>query len=358
MVKQKLLWFSFVLCLILCGCSWMDGEYLSVTSHQEQMGTNQSKDVSASNYLQLRNVLEDMVNSGLESSVINVSEYRQGMVERGIKTAAHYIEQLLPVGAYAVEKVEYEIGTVGGQPAVAVNISYIHGRSEIRSIEKARGMERAKQIVAEVLEQCNDGLVMQVVNFEETDWAQFVEDYAKQNPDSVMEVPQVAVGVYPDAGATRVVELKFTYQTSRDSLRHMQSMVQRIFESAALYVNAEDSDLVKYNQLYNFLMERTDYQIDTSITPAYSLLTHGVGDSEAFATVYAAMCTQAGLECMVVSGTRQGEPWFWNLICENGQYYHLDLLQSSAAGQFQKLTEEDMQGYVWDYSAYPGEKTE
>ena len=45
-------------------------------------------------------------------------------------------------------------------------------------------------------------------------------------------------------------------------------------------------------------MERYDYRIETSITPAYSLLRHGVGDSRAFAVVYAAMCQQAGLECL------------------------------------------------------------
>lgn len=357
-MKRKFLCLALAWCLALCGCSWMDGYYVSVTPHQEQLMSNQSGDVSASDYMQLRSVLEDLVDSGLESAVINVSEYQQELVEQGVKTAVHYIESLYPIGAYAVDRVEYEVGTMGGQPAVAVDISYVHGRSEIRKIEKARDMKRAEQIVAEVLEQCSEGVAMLVTNYVQTDWVQMVEDYSKLNPDAVMEVPQVAVGIYPDTGSNRVVELKFTYQTSRDSLRHMQTQVQRIFASAALYVNSDDTDSVKYNQLYNFLMERSDYQMDTSITPAYSLLTHGVGDSEAFAMVYAAMCRQAELECMVVSGTRQGEPWYWNIIQEDGRFYHLDLLQSSETGQLRKMAEAEMQGYVWDYSAYPGEKTE
>lgn len=354
-MKRKLLCMMLVFSLLLCGCGWMDGYYVSVTPHQEQLSANQSGDVSASDYLQLRAALENLVNSGLESAVINVGGYQQEMVERGIKTAVHYVQELYPLGAYAVDEVEYEIGTVGGQPAVAVNISYIHGRSEILKVQKARGMDRAEQIVAEVLEQCSDGVVMSVTGYEEMDWVQLVEDYAKLNPNKVMELPQVAVGIYPDAGTSRVVELKFAYQTSRESLRHMQTEVQRIFASAALYINSDASDSLKYAQLYNFLMERSDYEIEKSITPAYSLLNHGVGDSEAFAMVYAAMCRQAGLECMIVPGTRQGEPWYWNLIREDGIYYHLDLLQSSAAGQFRKMTDAEMQGYVWDYSAYPSE---
>ncbi len=47
------------------------------------------------------------------------------------------------------------------------------------------------------------------------------------------------VGLYPDSGTSRVVELKFTYQTSRDSLRQMQPQVQRVFDSAALYISSD-----------------------------------------------------------------------------------------------------------------------
>ena len=75
--------------------------------------------------------------------------------------------------------------------------------------------------------------------------------------------------------------------------------------------------------------------------------------SRAFATVFAAMCRQAGLECLTVSGTRNGEAWNWNLICEEGKYYHVDLLASSEAGELIRLTDQEMEGYVWDYSAYP-----
>ena len=100
-------------------------------------------------------------------------------------------------------------------------------------------------------------------------------------------------------------------------------------------------------------MERFDYKIETSITPAYSLLRHGVGDSRAFANVYGAMCRSAGLECLTVTGTRNGEPWTWNMICDNGIYYHLDLTRCKEDGSFCERAEGSMTGYVWDYSAFP-----
>ena len=109
----------------------------------------------------------------------------------------------------------------------------------------------------------------------------------------------------------------------------------------------------KASLLYSFLMERYDYKIETSITPAYSLLQHGVGDDRAFATVYAAMCEQSGLKCQVITGTRWGEPWSWNLIYVGGVYYHVDLLRCSKEGVFTTRMDADMAGYVWDFSAYP-----
>ena len=100
-------------------------------------------------------------------------------------------------------------------------------------------------------------------------------------------------------------------------------------------------------------MERFDYKQETSITPAYSLLRHGTGDSRAFAQIYAAMCRDSGLTCMSVTGTREGEPWTWNIILDGEAYYHVDLLRCSEIGKYQEWTDEEMEGYVWDYSAYP-----
>ena len=178
-----------------------------------------------------------------------------------------------------------------------------------------------------------------------------MEDYAEQNPDQIMELPQVTAYFYPEQGSDRVVDIRFVYQTNREALRQMQIYVQPVFRSAELYVSSEEeSDAVKYARLHTFLMERNDYKVETSITPTYSLLRHGVGDSRAFANVYAAMCRKAGLQCYVVSGTCNGEARFWNIIRDGDICYHVDLLNPSG---FARFTDQQMNGYVWDYSAYP-----
>lgn len=356
-VRGKRIVLIVLIALLLCGCDWMSGRYLSVTPHKEQNAGTQSKDRAASNYLQLRTVLEEMVDAGVENAVINVAEYRQELMDEGIANAVLYASERYPLGAWAVDKITYEIGAGGGQPAISVNISYIHGRSEIRKIKETDSMEKAQKTIITALEDCSDSVVVWVKDYYAMDIVQIVEDYMRENPNVIMEMPQVAVGIYPEAGSSRILEVKFTYETSRESLRQMQQQVRRIFASAQLYINSDASDAQKYAQLYTFLMERFDYEVQTSITPAYSLLSHGVGDCEAFASVYAAMCRQAGLDCRTVSGTKDGQSWHWNIIREGDVYYHVDLLRCSEIGQFLYFNDTDMQGYVWDYSAYGNVET-
>lgn len=351
-MKQSVFVLLLSVSLLLGGCTWMDGSYVSVTLHREQRQTNQTDVISASNYLELLEALKGVISEGTEVAAINVANYPEEAVDHGMQRAVQYAMINDPIGAYAVENILYELGTSSGKPAVSVSVTYHHPRSEIQRIRKAESMEQAEQEISQALEGYESALVMHIEGFEKMDFTQFVHDYSDIHPNTVMEVPQVTENVY-GTGRDRVVELLFTYQTSRDALRRMQSQVQPVFASASLYVSGDGEDHQKFSQLYAFLMERFDYKVETSITPAYSLLRHGVGDSRAFATIYAAMCRSAGLECMTVTGTRSGEPWTWNMVLDGEQYFHVDLLRSSEQGRFREYTDDAMENYVWDYSEYP-----
>ena len=351
-MKRKTIFLLLSLALLLTGCSWQDGYYVHVTDHREQKSSIQSEAVSAADHIQLYGILEDMIASGTESGIINVSEYDQEIVQNSMDIAVRHAERIYPIGAYAVEKIGYEFGDNSGRPAIAVKIEYRRSSTEIQRIRTVGTMEDARDVVEEALENCDSGVVMQIGAYKETDFSQIAQDYARTHPEQVMETPQVTAATY-GSGADRVVELTFTYQNSRDSLRSMKAQVQPVFESAVLYVSGEGAQSQKYAQLYAFLMERFDYTLETSITPAYSLLRHGVGDSRAFATVYAAMCRMAGMEAMTVTGTRNGSPWTWNIVLDNGNHFHVDLLRSNEIGGFREFTDGEMSGYVWDYSTYP-----
>jgi hypothetical protein len=352
---KRLLPVILAICLLLSGCGWLDGTYANVTPHHQQSVESDTQLEVAENYLQLRTALENMVAAGVESRVISVTNFRTEQLEDSVAMAVRYVKDSYPIGAYAVEEIHYEVGTVGGVSAVAVEISYFHEKYEIQRIRQVADMEAAREIIHNALKEYQSGVVLHIDSYLSTDIQQMVEDYAAANPSIIMEIPEVGFQLYPETGRERVLELKFTYQSSRDTLRAMREVVRRFFDSAALYVSHDARDTQKISQLYSFLMERFDsYQIKTSITPAYSLLSHGVGDSAAFAEVYAEMCRRAGVECLVVVGTRSGEPWCWNIVQDEGYYYHVDLLACQARGGFRYQTDDQMTNYVWDYSAYPG----
>lgn len=351
-MRKKLTALLLAVALLLPGCGWMDGTYVSVVPHQESAADGPAGSVSAANYQQLSSVLEELVLAASESCVIDVTQYDQKLVESGMNAACGYIREMFPMGAYAVEDITYELGTNSGRPAIAVSIQYRRSKTEIQRMRKKADMDGLAVSIRSALDDHASRVTVLVDHYADVDFNQLVQDYARENPQKVMEIPQVSEGIY-GAGTSRVVELSFTYQNSREALRQMQSQVKPVFEAAALYVSGEGSDRQKLSQLYSFLMERFEYKLETSITPSYSLLCHGVGDSRAFAEVYAVMCRRAGLECLVVTGTRAGEPWTWNIVTDSGGFYHMDLLRSTAEGGFREYTDGEMAGYVWDYSTYP-----
>ncbi len=352
---NKLLALMLVFCLLLSGCSsWMSGSYSSVVPHTEPTAQIDSSAESVANYFQTKSFLTAMIMNGAQSAVYTIRYESLNESIQDLNKAIDEICETNPYAAYAVQNIRYEIGSGSGKKAVRVQISYLQNRVDVKTIHTVQDMEEAKELIAEQLDACSAGVVFHCSSWGQKDYAQIVADYALQNPHMVIEQPEVTVNLYPENGTKQIVELKFNYQTSRDSLRTMQAQVALVLESAEQYVDSSAAETEQFAQLYQFLMNRySSYEIQTSITPAYSLLRHGVGDEKAFAMVYAAMCKKVGLDCRVVTGTRDSKPWSWNVVRTGDVYYHIDLLKSRADGGFSMTTGDKMAGYVWDYSLYP-----
>ena len=338
--------------LLLCGCSWHSVRYASVTPHEIGYLQTDDEPLVVSSYFQLRNALTDLVDLGAEKARIVLVDYPTEQALADMERAVGYVREVYPIGAYALEDIQYEHG-VGSQEALSVELHYRRSKAEIDSIYNVRGIAGATEAITEALRNFQPSLVLQITGFQETDFVQIIEDWSQLHPEIVMEPPQVTATICPQRGSVRILSLDLHYQTSRDSLRYMREKVEPIFSSARLYVNPDASDEEKFSQLSSFLMQRMDYTLRTSLTPCYSLLCYGVGDSEAFAQVYAAMCRQVGLEAKTVTGTCNGESRVWNMVRCDQTYYHVDLLRTRERGRFELLTDPDMEAYVWDYLAYP-----
>ena len=351
-MQKRMLAMAAAICLLLSGCSLYEGSFVHVTHREGQVSENQEDSPLVGTYQELQLALGAIVDSGKESGILYVTDLLQASLEKSMTAAILYTKQSNPVGSYAVEDITYQVGTNSGRTAVAVSVQYTRTAAEIQKILRLDAPFQVEGAVMQALENFDDRLVMQVGHYMDMDIPQMVQNLAQENPDKVMETPSVVEVVYGNA-QTRIIEVTFSYENTRESLRMMCKQVQPVFDSAELYVSGEDDTNRKLSQLYGFLMERFDYKQDTSLTPTYSLLRHGVGDSRAFANVYSAMCRRSGLTCLTVTGTRNAEPWTWNIVLDGDVYYHVDLLACAAMGGFREMTDDQMYGYVWDYSAYP-----
>ena len=353
-MKTKWILLVLALFLLLTGCTaWPDGYYVSVRPHAGEGPIQHQGISSVKNYNQLVAAIQNTVEDGASSITLSVEDYDQTILQSELNKAILTVHTQNPIAAYAVENIAYEFGVTGGVAAVSVTVGYNHNHGKISKMKISRNMDIAAGMIEDALESGSSELVLRIHGYKELDVVRLMQEHAAKYPELVMEVPQVTVNMYPESGSYRVLELLFAYQSSKDALKSMQEHVRQLFASSRLYIAGEEDETSRYDMLCTFLMERTTYKLETSLTPAYSLLRHGVGDSRAFAITYSAMCRNAGLECMTVSGTRAGEPWYWNIVCENGTYYHLDLLKSHGNGVYYRYTDEQMSGYVWDYSAYP-----
>ncbi len=344
------------LCMAITGCDlWMQGKYTHVTPYQSADKSPQTEKINVSSYQQLLDALTELVESATLNATILYPKENLKTVQEHMESAVRSVQQHNPIAGYGVESIDFEVGTKGGIHAVAVNISYLRSTSEIRSMKILETMEDASEMIYEALNKCEPSVTFYIKQYAQVDLVQLVKDYVDAKPDVCMELPQATVTSYPQEGDQRVIEVLFDYHNSREDLRSMQSTVADIFEAAHNSVKDEEDAAQKYEQLYRFIMLNYDADaIRTSITPAYSLLHHGVGDSKAYATVYAAMCTRAGLACEVITGTKDSQVYYWNAIWQGVSYVFVDLLQCATWDRFTLLTQNEMGNYVWDYSAYPG----
>lgn len=349
-MKRRWIWLIAVLILmsLLGGCSVLLGNYVSIEPHSEDSVRPEAEILSVYSYTELQDALVSLVEDGIQRKVISVPTITQSNIHYYMEAAISYITERYAVGAYFVDEIRYELGSNAGQQAIAVDITYKQEQTQILRLNRVKDMDAAWTTVAAALDACETGTVFLVENYQDVDFTALIREYAYMYPQRVVEIPRTTVSIYPEVGEQRIVEISFTYENEQSDLLAMQSFVRLIFTSAQLYVEGNTDDAEKCAQLYSFLMERFDYTVETTNTPAYHLLREGRGDCEAFACVYAAMCRQVGLDCRTVSGTKNEKPWAWNVLTLDGERYYVDLLACYDTDSFRMMRETEMDAYTWN----------
>lgn len=347
----------------LTGCElWVKDDYLSVKNHVEQELPNEEPPAVTppvvTNRTELRGTVLSFIRNWTESGSIVVRSY-PGDISADLSETMRYATEEDPIGAYAVDYADAQFQGEGGNGSIALSIVFRRSAAEIDAIVTVNGDRAACQKLEQALSNFDTALTLRIRNYAETDFAAYIREFCLLHPEKSFLLPQFSAEVYPQEGETRILELHFLYPVAREELRLMQNSVNTILSSASAFVRKGKTSDERAALLFRFLTERFQYTVTTEepAAPVYSLLCQGVAHSRSFSSVFYAEGAATGLDCLMVTGTLDGQPYHWNMLRTGDGYFHVDLMRAVTRGETELtlLTDEDLSeaGYVWDTAAYP-----
>ncbi len=348
--------------LLLSGCSMVQNEVLSVSPHVEQP-TQPSTQPTQSNTIvsnrdELRGAVLSLISNWVEQGEIWVQDYN-GDVQKDLDDAILYATQEHPDGSYAVDYMQAEFSGNSAQGRITVSSVFRRSAAEIASIVTVADNAAAMEHIRAALKDYSIALTLRIRNYSEVDFPQIIRRLCLENPTQYLVLPTMSANLYPKEGDMRILELHLSYPETKEQMREKLQSVQTTLSSASAYVMTGKTDADRVRLLSRFLTERVQYvaEEEEPTMPAYSLLQEKAAHSLSFASVFYAECTSAGLHCRIVEGARGEKVHYWNMVCIDGLFYHVDLQRSIEAElrELQLLYDEDLlfEGYVWDNASFP-----
>ena len=335
--------------LALAGCSTLlERDYLLLQPYQPiSSSTPISTSLRAENYHDVVDAVRLLVAQGAEQGVISLYNYSSPQdVEDAITRACLEVVQNDPLGAYAVDYIKHDHSLIVSYYEVSLTIVYRRTAEQVSSITSVTGTGALQQELKRTLSSFSPETTLRISHFteDETYIRSLVEDVYYNSPSTAFGLPEVSLAIYPNTGLQRIVELNLTYSEAPEILQLRSQELQE-------YAAGLAAPSLAYENLFEILL--TGFvPSDTGFhKTAYDALVSQTSDSEGLALACKLLCDQAGHPCIVVRGTLNGAPHFWNLIGDTTSgYRHVDLYTGTATWY-----DEDMSstGYAWDTEQYP-----
>jgi hypothetical protein len=344
----------------LTGCrSVFSGSYTSVTDHVEEADSQitVSEDyIEVSDYTALKDAVSTLVSSHAETGRIRFSSY-SGDPESDLSDACREVYRNTALGAYAVDYMSHTITRIVSYYEADINITYRRTQDELDEIIQVSNLSGLDEIFSGAIGDFETGLVLQTGRVDldadyVTDW---FKSYFAENPMSTLAMPQVTVASYPDSGVQRILEVAIDYVYSEDELPDMKK--ELMDEAVAMVGTIKYTDVTAAETALSVceaIMALSQHS-STGSGDLYDLMINGIGGSLGFAQTFKFIGGAAGLDCQLVSGTRSGEEYYWNIVCIDGIYYHIDCMDCAENGLDSGFLKSDseMSRYSWNTSDYP-----
>lgn len=350
------------------GCGQMlDRSYTYIEEHYEQpIETGDSSSLVVKNYIGLKNAVLYLLEQGEEYGVIRAYDY-SGDVSADLTEVCLSVKQSTPLGAYAVDYTSHEKINIVAYTELHIYITYRRTQEQIRNIIDSNLDELPDRIGLLMLD-CGEYAAYSLSYFtNDVPYVMSIIDgfYAEQYyPVS----PRFEVTLYPESGVARIIEVTVEYDGGRAVFLARSDQLEGLRAELLAGLPTQGSTMEKYIYLAEAVRSRAEYDYDTQDklntdgfvggyeAGAYGALVGGLAVSRGYAEAFSQLCGEAGLSCMIVSGVRDDEPWYWNLVELEDGWYHVDTAGDDISGESARVfrsDDEQAQFCQWTRSQYP-----
>ncbi len=348
-----------VLLIVTSGCSSLPiNEYYSSKGHKNSGSTTEvdSSVIGVKTYQGIKTAVSTFVKEGREEGVLRVSDY-DGDVPEAFNSVCREITNNTAIGAYAVDHMTQSYTKTASYYQVTLKIFYKHTKEQIQGIIYLNNASAVQSTITAALLGHKDYLVISIASetINEQYIRDFVAQYYRSEPKSLIALPLVNIAVYERPSNPRLLEIQITYPYTAEQEEVMKTAL--VNKATKALANAKSSSAA-YSAMKACaaLISTAGYSLPYGSTTAYGTVMDGIGNSEGYAMAFKLFCSMVGVKCTVVEGTLRGTQHYWNIIEVENYFYHVDPSACELTGISTAFLKNDvkMQAalYYWDMSKY------
>lgn len=125
-------------------------------------------------------------------------------------------------------------------------------------------------------------------------------------------------------GVPTEITLTFRYGMDAAALPAAAARVEAAAQECLSGISPAWSDYDKIKAVYDWIVRRTEYDLNANDQSLYTVLADGRGVCAGYARATQYLLNRLGIPCTYVTGTVRGSGHGWNLVWAEGAWYYLD----------------------------------
>lgn len=351
---------SAALAFSLAGCgSIFDKEYVSVENYipPAQEKTAETEKVTVRNFSALKKAILEMVYQGDGVGSLSFDPNYDGDPLKDIEEACWQVRTQDALCAYCVVNISYEISKIVTYYEASIEVDYAASASPVSQIIRLPYAFSVEEILKDAMDN-NQNRVVILINassYSRDKMEKLVTDVYRSNPVCSVCEPKTDVFMYSGSSMQRLYEINLDYGLPEDELIRRKSQLKNLdvrSNTGAYNMDTAQEALA----ICSYLAENCELVEDAGENTAYAALIKNSANSEGIALAYVEMCHQLGIDCQIVYGQLSWQDHCWNIVCIDGEYYHVDVSACINYGIEQGFLRNDESMwnlYRWDTASYP-----